>query len=85
MHGPIVLLRLGFSLTGKEICRALGGGLRCLSWNAIPPRPMSISSEISAVVSKRGWLSHFISALSLNRHAVRTLFNVSDGYFLIRR
>ena len=28
MHGPIVLLRLGFSLTGKEICCALGGGLR---------------------------------------------------------
>ena len=29
MHGPIVLLRLGVTLTGKEICRALGGGLRC--------------------------------------------------------
>ena len=28
MHGPIVLLQLGFTLTGKEICRALGGGLR---------------------------------------------------------
>lgn len=28
MHGPIVLLRLGDTLTGKEICRALGGGLR---------------------------------------------------------
>ena len=25
MHGPIVLLRLGVTLTGKEICRALGG------------------------------------------------------------
>ena len=29
MHGPIVLLRLGVTLTGKEICRALGGGLQC--------------------------------------------------------
>lgn len=28
MHRPIVLLRLGVTLTGKEICRALGGGLR---------------------------------------------------------
>ena len=28
MHGPIVLLRLGVTLTGKEICRALGDGLR---------------------------------------------------------
>ena len=28
MHGPIVLLRLGVTLTGKEICRALGVGLR---------------------------------------------------------
>lgn len=28
MHGPVVLLRLGVTLTGKEICRALGG-LRC--------------------------------------------------------
>ena len=83
MHGPIVLLRLGVTLAGKEICRALGGG--ALSWNTIPPRLMSISSEIRTTVSKRGWLSHFISALSLDRHVVRTLFNVSDGYFLIRR
>ena len=27
MHGPIVLLRLGVTLTGKKICRALGGSV----------------------------------------------------------
>ncbi|MEE0365240.1 MAG: hypothetical protein UD575_10260, partial [Oscillospiraceae bacterium] len=72
-------------LPAKKSAAHLAAACGALSWNAIPPRLMSISSEIRTTVSKRGWLSHFISALSLNRHAVRTLFNVSDGYFLIRR
>ena len=85
MQGSMYFCDSASLFPAKKSAAHLAAACGALFWNTIPSRPMSISSEISAAVSKRGWLLHFISALSLNRHAVRTLFSVSDSCFLICR